>query len=62
MAKKKNYKAMTLRLHPDVAQQIEMRAKVNHRSRNEEIEYLLERALDAVVSSDFPSKTGQTQT
>lgn len=55
MAKKKNYRPMTLRLHPDVAQQVELRASVNHRSRNEELEYLISKALDTLTESDFGS-------
>lgn len=59
MSKKKNYKPMTLRLHPDVAHQVETRASINHRSRNEELEYLIAKALDGVTDSDFGS--GQKQ-
>lgn len=53
MAKKSNYKAKTIRLPPDVMKQVEMRADLNRRSFNSEIEYLICRALDKTVTDDF---------
>lgn len=55
---KKNHKAMTIRLHPELAEQIETRAVINKRSRTQEIEYLLGRALDSVVENDFRTIRG----
>lgn len=52
MAKKKDYKAMTIRLDPNLAEQIEKRAEIHKRSRTQEIEYLLGRALDQSAESD----------
>lgn len=45
MANKKNYKAITVRLPPAVATEIQERSVRNHRSMNEEFGYLVERAL-----------------
>lgn len=58
-------KAFTIRLPEDLADQIDHRAKLQRRSRNSEIAYLLQQAIDASVGADLnlfkrDSRSGQT--
>lgn len=65
MAKMKDYRAFTIRIPPDMADQIEARAEINGRSRNSECIKLLERGIDLGVESDLRiksrGKSDQTQ-
>jgi len=53
MAKQTNFKALSLRMRPDLYQQIQARAEVNSRSWNAEATVLIERGIDASVQSDL---------
>jgi predicted transcriptional regulator len=46
-------KAFTVRVPRELVDQIDARAKFNHRKRNGEINVLLEMAIDASVKSDL---------
>lgn len=46
----------TLRLPTALKQQIEVRAKLQHRTRNAEIVHLLTQAIDASVAQDIELK------
>lgn len=50
---KKDYKAFTIRIPERLAELIESRAIVHHRSRNNEVIALLEKAIDDSVSRDL---------
>lgn len=45
--------AFTIRIPKQLADQIDARAKTNHRRRNQEINMLLERAIDDGVRRDL---------
>ena len=46
-------KAFTIRVPRDLVDQIDARARLNHRKRNAEINVLLEIAIDTSVDSDL---------
>lgn len=48
-----NLKAFTVRLPVTVVEQIDSRAAINKRTRNGEIAYLLEQAIDDSVARDL---------
>lgn len=50
---KDNSRAFTIRLSRELADQIDARATLNRRTRNGEITFLLETAIDQYVSSDL---------
>lgn len=54
-------KAFTVRLPETLIEQLDARAGVNRRKRNQEIQYLLEQAIDTSVASDLEviQKMGQ---
>lgn len=45
-------KAFTIRIPPELAAMIDARAKTNRRTRNAEITFLLEDAIDTSVEND----------
>lgn len=53
-------RAFTIRVPAQLVDQIDARAKLNHRKRNGEINILLEKAIDSSVRSDLEviKKTG----
>lgn len=60
----KELKGFTIRIPVTLAEQIEARAEVTHRSRNQEIVHLLETAIDHSVDRDLQIiqslRSGQT--
>lgn len=62
MKRNQNTKAFTVRLPEALNEQIEARAAVNRRFKNDEIIHILETAIDNQVSSDLKAaKLGQKQ-
>lgn len=58
MAKGNNRASFTLRTSPEMKEQLERRAQINRRSLNEEVNYLLEKQLDAIVEADLALTRG----
>jgi hypothetical protein len=59
----KNYRQFTIRMDPDLLDQVKGRAEANHRSVNAEIVTLIEDSIDRRVSEDqsLLSKTESDQ-
>lgn len=49
---KQDLQAFTIRIPPELAAMIDARARTNRRTRNAEITFLLEEAIDASVERD----------
>ena len=50
---KQDLKAFTVRLPPTLVEQIDVRARLAHRTRNAEVIVLLENAIDGAVARDL---------
>ncbi|WKV22018.1 hypothetical protein Phage2-1_00017 [Achromobacter phage 2-1] len=55
-ATEEEYAAFTLRIPKQLKAQIEMRAKVQHRTRNAEIVHMLTHVIDTAVARDTQLK------
>jgi len=53
MAKQSNYKALSIRMKPELYEQIKARADINSRSWNAEATVLIEHGIDASVQRDL---------
>lgn len=59
----KPQKAFTIRISPELHDQIEARAAINHRTKNAEIVHLIEQAIDQQVNTDLKAaRSGQKAT
>lgn len=58
---KRKVKSLTVRVPVEMAEQIEARAALHHRSMSAECELLLEHALDTILSRDLELLTKMRQ-
>jgi len=62
-ATEEEFAAFTLRIPKQLKEQIELRAKIQHRTRNAEIVHMLTHAIDSAVARDVElrSSIGKTK-